>query len=99
MSCTLVSRLTWFDACRRTGFQAVRDTMQSCPTRHSKVGLNDRARLGEGEAPAEPAVRQEPHPPFPRIVLGHVGRNEVNWRPEELADYEKRFSSRPNYRR
>ena len=37
------------------------------------VSLNDRSQLREGEAPAEPAVRREPHPPFPRIALGHWG--------------------------
>ena len=28
--------------------------------------------LWEGEALAEPAVRQEPRPPFPRIAFGHL---------------------------
>ncbi len=36
--------------------------------------LNDRTQLWECEAPAEPAVRQEPHPPFSRIALGHLAR-------------------------
>ena len=54
--------------------------------------LNDRAQLWEGEAPAEPAVRQEPHSGHPRMRITFFRRFSVSdrvilrepWRPKDL---------------
>ena len=58
----------WYSSVVYGGPHAVRTASQSRP----QDGLIDRTQRWEGEALAEPAVRQGPHPPAPRIALGHL---------------------------